>query len=97
MIGPKRGSRGGNYRGNRSLIDHIFVSDNMKYLIDSTYSIDNVDNESDHVAVITELKLNCDYFKTVPVKTEPRIAWYKANLYDIDNYKLELDKELSQV
>ena len=83
--------------GNRSIIDHVLLSDNMSELVHSYNTIDNIDNQSDHIAVIAELGLQCQYMKTDSIKAEPRIAWYKADLYDIDKYKQCLDNELDYI
>ena len=57
--------------GNKSHIDHFLVTENVQSFIKSCFSFDNINNASDHLAVITELNINCDYFKTNKLIQQP--------------------------
>ena len=81
----------------RSLIDHVLFSHNLKDLVIECYTYDNIKNGSDHVAVITNFKLCIDYFKQSYVDRTPRVAWYKAQISDIEKYKKQLDVELDKI
>ena len=41
--------------GSKSYLDHILISDLMKEFVTQSYPFDNVDNESDHIAIISEI------------------------------------------
>ena len=81
----------------RSLIDHILVSENMKDILDDCYMFDDVSNGSDHIGIVSLFKLSCEFLASSTMKKTPRVAWYKAQLSDIEHYKSQLDFELSLV
>lgn len=77
--------------GSRSLIDHIIVSKNLEQFLHQYYTVDSIDNTSDHLPVVAEFNFNCKYLATERAKSEKRVAWYKASLGDIKKYKNCLD------
>ena len=83
--------------GNRSFIDHFLVTENVQSFVKSCFTVDNIDNASDHLALISEFNINCTYFKTNQLNNQTGIAWYKVKLDDITNYKKQLDKELDHI
>ena len=86
-----------NATGSRSLIDHMLVSSNLAHLMNRCFTKDNVDNGSDHIAVIAEFEFPCHYFKQNNIKPKPRVAWYKARIHDIEQYKKSLDNALDGI
>ena len=75
-----------------SLIDHFIMSENMCLLANNYYTMDSVDNLSDHVPLF--IVVNC-FVETVPIESV-KIAsrsplWRKASSRDIQQYQLELD------
>ena len=75
-----------------SLIDHFIMTENMCLLTKNYYTMDSVDNLSDHVQVF--MILNCSV-KTVPIESDKVFSrsplWGIASSYDIQQYQLELD------
>ena len=80
--------------GARSHIDHVIVTENLNEYVNKYYTVDNIDNSSDHLPVIAEFVFTCEYLCTKKVSSTPRIAWYKASLGDLDKYKSCLDTNL---
>ena len=78
-----------------SLIDHFIMTENMCLLTKNYYTMDSVDNLSDHVPVF--MILNCSV-KTVPIESDKVFSrsplWGIASSYDIQQYQLELDNIL---
>jgi len=81
----------------RSLIDHVLISDNLRKCVTSHFTIDDVDNASDHLAVVTEFSIACEDFAHVGAKFVPKTAWYKAGITETTLYKSELDRLLENV
>ena len=81
----------------RSLIDHVLISNSCIDAVESHCTIDGIDNASDHIAIMTQLNINCGYFKNMPSNHVPKTTWYKASMGDIKMYKEELDKLLSNI
>ena len=74
-----------------SLIDHFIMSENMCLLANNYYTMDSVDNLSDHVPLF--IVVNC-FVETVPIESV-KIAsrsplWRKASSRDIQQYQLEV-------
>lgn len=84
--------------GARSLIDHVIVSKNLCDVVHRYYTIDSIDNTSDHLPVLCEFIINCEYMAMKKMNvTQNKIAWYKANLHDIKQYKDNLDIKLDDI
>ena len=84
--------------GSQSLIDHILISQNMKHLLLDCYTTDDVDNGSDHNAVIAKFDIPCHYIEhDKHVNSQPKVSWYKAQIHDIEKYKTQLDKYLQNI
>lgn len=78
-----------------SIIDHIFVSQNLSHYIESYYSLcDEVDNQSDHAPIIIKLKIQTESHINVPLIYKPRKQWKSVDLEQIDKYKQLLDTNL---
>ena len=73
--------------GNKTFIDHMLITENMQPHIKSCTSYDSINNVSDHISVILELDVNCNYLKTNNISHQPGIAWYKVTIDDIFKYK----------
>lgn len=83
--------------GNRSLIDHILITENVKDFICNFQSYETLDNSSDHIPLTLDLNINCEYLETKERIYKPKIAWYKVNVHDDKQYKSYLDKELKNI
>ena len=83
--------------GNKTFIDHMLITENMQPFIKSCSSYDSINNVSDHLPVILELDINCEYLKTNDITYQPGIAWYKVTIDDVSKYKTELDIELNKI
>ena len=81
----------------QSLIDHILISDNMKDALLQCSSFDNVNNGSDHNALICKLDIACIYLDHTKANYTPKTAWYKASLVDIERYRTQLDVKLDSI
>ncbi len=81
----------------RSLIDHMLISDNLKDIVEVCKTEDGIDNESYHIPVICSFNCKCTCLTEMQSQHYPRVAWYKATLVDIEQYKQCLDKELDQM
>ena len=82
----------------RSLIDHMLISNNCKDVVSAHFTIDDIENASDHLAVGTHVNIDCEYFNnSAEVNNVKRTAWYKANINDINLYKIELDNLLEKI
>ena len=66
--------------GARTHIDHIMVSENMSEMVKECYPFTNIHNQSDHLCVISDINIKCEYFKYKKVEHVPRTAWYKRHL-----------------
>ena len=78
----------------RSCIDHIIVTQNLNDSVEQYTCLFDVNNASDHVPVLAEFTINCEYLKSVDSPKCNSTLWYMANLKDIDNYKKCLDTKL---
>ena len=85
------------HTGSRSEIDHVIVSNNLKEMVCDYVVFDDVDNMSDHLAVMVEVDICCEYFSTNNINKKDKLNWYKATVYDIDNFNEALNNELSQI
>ena len=78
-----------------SLIDQFIMTENRCVLAKKCYTMDSVDNLSDHVPVF--MIINCSV-KTVQIDSDKVSTrsplWGKASSYDIQQYQLELDNIL---
>ena len=83
--------------GTRSLIDHCIVSKNLVQYMSRCYVMNSIENGSDHLPVFTDFTFPCDYINVDSVRQNPKVAWYKASLQDIDMYKRNLDRELDNI
>ena len=81
----------------RSEIDHFLVTDSLKESVNQYYSVDCINNPSDHLVLITQLNFHCKYFSKSFKHNRSRPAWYKASLQDVDNYKKLLAQELCKI
>ena len=50
--------------GCKSFLDHILITNSMKDFITKCYTYDTIDNNSDHIAVISEINICPEYFTT---------------------------------
>ena len=81
----------------RSLIDQVLISNNFVDSVVSHFTVDGVDNASDHLAVVTHLNVNCEYLEYKTANHVRKTAWYKASISDIQRYKEVLDRSLENV
>ena len=80
-----------------SLIDHfiVFVSEDVTMLASDYFTLDSVDNLTDHVPLYLFLKCDVDIVTTKSVKAPTRSpVWGLASCHDIEQYQLKLDKML---
>ena len=78
-----------------SLIDHFIVSEDLTVLASDYFTLDSVDNLSDHVPLYMFLKCDVDTVTTKSVNAPTRSpVWGLASCHDIEQYQLELDKML---
>jgi len=80
--------------GARSLIDHVVVNQNMKDYLTEFYTVDDIDNKSDHISVVANINISVEHFACTKKKHEPKVAWYKASMDDIKKYKVEIDNAI---
>ena len=85
--------------GARSLIDHFIVSDKIKDFVSCIYTIDSVDNPSDHVALCCDFNIDLNFIEVCIDKNnyEQRPCWYKASLIDIDKYKSVMNSLINEL
>ena len=83
--------------GSRSFLDHILISDLMKGFVSQSYPYYDINNKSDHIAIISEITVNCEYLASKELVHEPKISWYKASIHDKKQYQEQLNKELSNI
>ena len=68
-----------------SIIDHVIVSSNLSDVISSYYSICNdVENQSDHSPIVSELLIDISNHITVPYNSKPCKHGKCANQKDIE-------------
>jgi hypothetical protein len=77
-----------------STIDRIVSSDNLADKVHSYFTLDDIDNASDHVSVHCKFDMPVSYTKFENKKPEARLNWSKASLDDIEKYKCKLDEYL---
>ena len=82
---------------NRSLIDHFIVSDNILNCIIKYSTIDSFDCNSDHSAIMLTVDIPCSSVSYAKRNYEPKVAWYKASIHDIEKYKCNIDIELGKI
>jgi hypothetical protein len=75
--------------GSRSIIDQVFVSDNLKVHVESVRSIHSPENMSDHAPLICELKL-ANMYVTQPQPSRSKPLWSRATPTEIEMYRLKL-------
>ena len=83
--------------GNRSLIDHILITENIENFICNFKAKESLDNLSDHIPLSLDLNINCNYLKTKEITHQAKVAWYRVNINDTVKYKSCLDKELRNI
>ena len=72
-----------------SLIDHFIVSEDVTMLASDYFTLDSVDNLSDHVPLYLFLKCDVDTVTTESVKAPARSpVWGLASCHDIEQYQL---------
>ena len=77
--------------GSRTTIDHVFVSENLKTLVNNVYTIHSPDNLSDHCPLICEIKLP-NATATQPERLgRSKPLWRRASPGEIDMYCLKLN------
>ncbi len=59
--------------------------------------VDHINNSSDHLPFIAEFSVSCEYLCTSKTAPKPTVAWYKADLGDINKYKACIDTNLHGV
>ena len=70
----------------QSVIDHIIVSKPLNECVSSYQMFDNVDNISDHVALVCSFEIPTDYTKLECKVSDKHINWKKASDCDIHAY-----------
>ncbi len=85
------------YNGTRSHIDHKPVTSNLVQFIVKYDVLDDINNSFDHLPVIDEFSVSCEYLCTSKPAPRPKVVWYKANLGDINKYKACIDTHLDGV
>ena len=83
--------------GSRSLIDHFLVTENIQGFVNDFQVHESMNNSSDHIPIILNFDIKCEYFKLKERTFQPKIAWYKVNVNDDAKYKKCLDEELSKI
>ena len=83
--------------GDTSLIDHILLTDTLFNSMTQYYTIDGVDNLSDHCALFCSIKLNIDYLVHNDKIYTERLSWCKANNMNIANYQDTLNMHLNNI
>ena len=76
--------------GSRSVIDHIIVSESLSSQVLSYYSIDSVDNMSDHRVLVAELNFDVERMPKTARKYERKASWRSASSIDLLAYKQTL-------
>ena len=85
------------HTGSRSKIDHVIVSNNLVDNVIDYLPMDDINNMSDHLVVMVELDIHCEYFSINNGNKKVKPNWYKATMYDINMYKKALHHELSKI
>ena len=85
------------HSGSKSEIDHVLVTDSIKESVTQYYSVECINNLSDHLVLITQFSFTCQYFDNKYSSKTTRPVWYKATLQDVESYKMLLDKELRNI
>ena len=62
----------------RSLIDHFLISEDVKQHVAKYYTVNNIDNNSDHAGIMLSIDLGLVIGMSTERKFTPRVAWYKA-------------------
>jgi len=82
--------------GTRSVIDHIFVSDNLYNFVTEVTCAHDIDNLSDHEPVFANLNLDLNVFDR-PLNSGSKILWPKASLRNIQEYQSVVENELNRL
>ncbi len=69
----------------------------MRGMVKECYPFTNIDNQSDHLCVISDIDIKCEYFNTENVEHVPRTTWYKASLKNLEAYSTSLNGDLSKI
>ena len=80
--------------GTRSCIDHIVVTENIVDAVKSYKCLNDVDNNSDHLPIVSEFGFECTYSSVKVNKCFNQCKWFKATDHDIAKYKVCLDANL---
>ena len=81
-----------------STLDHFIISKSLFDYINEYRSLcGDVDNQSDHSAIIMSLSLNVKQHAINEQKFTPRKCWNKADWKEIENYKINLERNLSYI
>ena len=83
--------------GYRSLIDHFFVTEALFNSLSHHYTIDSIDNVSDHCALLCSFKLNIKYCVRAEINSNERVKWQKATENDLQEYRKQLDINLKNI
>ena len=86
--------------GNRSLIDHCILSENLTDQVVSYCSIDDVHNASDHLGIRCALSLGTEHVEvaSMPVPARPsRPDWSKATQRQLEEYGEALEEYLLNI
>ena len=86
--------------GNRSLIDHCILSENLSDFIVDYSSIDSVHNASDHLAIQCTLSLGMENVESAPMPAaapSARPCWSKATPEQLTAYREALDEQLLDI
>ncbi len=83
--------------GTRSHNDHILVTSNLEWFIVKYVVVDHINNSSDNLPVIAEFLVSYEYLCTSKPAPKPKVAWYTADLGDINKYEACIDTHLDGV
>ena len=83
--------------GAKSIIDHLCISQEYLHTLSEYFTLQSVNNFSDHDALLAKLVINLEHHKKQPRAFKSRPAWYKASNLDIENYTIHLDNKLDSI
>ena len=60
--------------GSKSNLDHILITDAMKEFVMKCFTHDTIDNNSDHIAILSEIELSNEYLAAEQLIHKPKTA-----------------------
>ena len=81
----------------RTEIDHCLVSSGLSCYVKDYHVLDDVDNMSDHLPLVTQFDIACEYLETRNPTVKRKPAWYKVDIRHVELYKQWLKNELGSI